>query len=132
MLDMTSDDTPTNAGKDVTSTIACARMQRYTTYCVFWLAQYTLWIMTLCHVPPFFGPNVYSDGPTNGLSIRRLWMTSVVTYAQCFRIWRRTKSGMVKYTWTKTASLNHCLQNAKHVMYIRCFQHKQRLPQLLG
>ena len=32
--------------------------------------------MTLSYLP-FVGPNIYSDGPTSGLSIHQLWPSSV-------------------------------------------------------
>jgi len=57
-------------GKNVMSNIACARCQRYTNDSVFWLAQMTLCIVTSRNFPPFVEPNVKSDGPTSGLSIR--------------------------------------------------------------
>jgi len=42
----------------------------------------TLCIMTLCYIPPFVGPNVISDSPTNGLSIRLNWVETahICTY----------------------------------------------------
>ena len=53
-LEMTTD-APTNAGKHVTSNIASARSQRYTTDSVFRLAQTTLCVMTIRNFPPFVG-----------------------------------------------------------------------------
>jgi len=67
MLEMTPD-ALTNAGKQVTLTIAHACSQGYTNDSVFSLAQMTLCIMTF---PPFVGPNIISDGPKKGLPKRQ-------------------------------------------------------------
>jgi len=39
---------------------------------VFWLALIMLCVMTLHNFPPFVGPNVISDNPTNWMSIHQL------------------------------------------------------------
>jgi len=70
MLEMMSN-APTNAGKHVTTNIACVHSQRYTQHVVFWLAQMMLCLMMLPNTcfPPFIRPNIISGGPTNGLLI---------------------------------------------------------------
>ena len=65
MLEKTSDDALTNAGKNVTSTIACARSQRYTKNSIFRLAQMTLTIMTLHNFPSYVVPNEILTGLTS-------------------------------------------------------------------
>jgi len=55
------------------SNIACACCQPWDS--VFRLAQIMLCIMTLHNFPPFVGPNVISNGPTNRLSIHQLSLT---------------------------------------------------------
>jgi len=60
-------DAPTNAGKHVTSNIACARTQRHTQYLVIWKAQMVC-VVSLRSFLHF----VILDGPTNGPSIRQL------------------------------------------------------------
>ena len=51
-------DAPTNAGKHVTSNIACVCCQRYTKYSVFWLSQMTLCVTTLHKYLPFVEASV--------------------------------------------------------------------------
>jgi len=65
MLEMTSD-ALTNAGKHVTSDIACAHSQQNTNDSVFQLAVMTLCVMT-CNFLSFADPNVISDGTTLGV-----------------------------------------------------------------
>ena len=69
ILEMTSD-ALTNAGMRVTSNIALS--QQYKQDSVFWLTQMTLCVMTLHNFPPFFRPNVISDGPTTRLLMCQL------------------------------------------------------------
>jgi len=67
---MTSD-APTSVGKHITLKVACTHSQWYTQDLVFWLADMTR-IMTLHNFPQNLRPNVISDGPSNGMSIRLL------------------------------------------------------------
>ena len=45
----------------------------------------TLCVMTLRKYPPFVGPNVISDGPTNGLSIRQISLVKDVNTVKRLR-----------------------------------------------
>jgi len=70
-------DSPTNAGKHVTSNV-----KQHTNNSVFWLAQMILFVMMIHNFPPFIRPNVISNGMTDDLSIHQ-YLTSHIIQSLC-------------------------------------------------
>jgi len=100
MLEMMSD-APTNAGKQVTSNVECERSQGNTKDSVFWLVKMMLCAITLHTFLPFVGPNVISDGPTNGFLISKFHHDSLL----CCRRRHACSRAIVRSIFGRVASV---------------------------